>query len=157
MKFTPSAGVGGHCIPVDPTYLADKAEELGISAKFIRHANEVNSSMAKYVAQRVSKDNGGSLIGKNILIVGVAYKPNVADVRETAAELVIEECRAQGAVVTWHDDLVKEWKGQKSSALQGSEIKIVITKHSSMNDEAIRSSAPYVFDTTGTVDVARKF
>jgi UDP-N-acetyl-D-glucosamine dehydrogenase len=157
MKFTPSAGVGGHCIPVDPTYLADKADELGISAKFIRHANEVNSNMAKYVAQRVSKDNGGSLIGKNILIVGVAYKPNVADVRETAAELVIEQCRAQGAVVTWHDDLVKEWKGQKSSALEGSEITIVITKHDSVKHEAIIASAPYVFDTTGTVDGAIRF
>jgi UDP-N-acetyl-D-glucosamine dehydrogenase len=157
MKFTPSAGVGGHCIPVDPTYLAAKADELGVPATFIRHANEVNSSMAKYVVQRVSNDNGGSLVGKNILIVGIAYKPNVADVRETAAELVIEECRAQGAIVSWHDDLVKEWRGEKSSALQGSEITIVITKHSSMNDQAIRASAPYVFDTTGTVEGVRRF
>jgi UDP-N-acetyl-D-glucosamine dehydrogenase len=113
--------------------------------------------MAKYVVQRVSNDNGGSLIGKNILIVGIAYKPNVADVRETAAEFVIEECRAQGAVVSWHDDLVKEWRGEKSSALQGSEITIVITKHSSVNNEVIRASAPYVFDTTGTIEGVRRF
>jgi UDP-N-acetyl-D-glucosamine dehydrogenase len=70
---------------------------------------------------------------------------------------VIEECRAQGAIVSWHDDLVKEWKGEKSSGLQGSEISIVITKHDSVNDEAIRGSAPYVFDTTGTVVDARRF
>lgn len=157
MMFTPSAGVGGHCIPVDPTYLATKAEELGVSATFIRHSNEVNSNMAKYVVQLVSTENGGSLAGKHILVVGVAYKSNVADVRETAAERVIEECRARGALVTWHDELVREWNGEVSVGLQGAEITIVVTKHAYMNDESIRASAPYVFDTTGTIDGARQF
>lgn len=157
MKFTPSAGVGGHCIPVDPTYLAAKAEELGVPATFIRHANEVNLSMAKYVVDRVAEDNGGSLDRKNILIVGVAYKPNVADVRETAAELVIEECRARGAVVTWHDEVVKNWKGETTSTLQGADISIVITKHDDVKSESIKASAPYVFDTTGKVEGVTKF
>ena len=157
MKFTPSAGVGGHCIPVDPTYLATTAEELGIPATFIRHANDVNISMAKYVVQRVIQDNGGSIKGKNVNIVGVAYKPNVADVRETAAELVINECRAHGANVTWHDELVKEWNGEKSSSLIGAEISIVITKHDYLADELINASAPYVFDTTGRVKGAKGF
>ena len=157
MKFTPSAGVGGHCIPVDPTYLATTAEELGIPATFIRHANDVNISMAKYVVQRVIKDNGGSIKGKNVNIVGVAYKANVADVRETAAELVIHECRAHGANVTWHDELVKEWNGEKSSSLIGAEISIVITKHDYLADELINASAPYVFDTTGRVKGAKGF
>jgi UDP-N-acetyl-D-glucosamine dehydrogenase len=152
MKFTPSAGVGGHCIPVDPTYLAAKAEELGAPATFIRHANDVNINMAEYVVDRVIKDNNGSIDGKNILIVGVAYKPNVADVRETAAELVIEHCRANGALVIWHDELVRNWNGESSSNLSGADITIVLTKHDSVSPEAIRNSAPYVFDTTGKID-----
>ncbi len=157
MKFTPSAGVGGHCIPVDPTYLATTAEELGIPATFIRHANDVNRSMAKYVVQRIIKDNGGSIKEKKVNIVGVAYKPNVADVRETAAELVIDECRAKGANVTWHDELVKEWNGEKSSSLSGAEISIVITIHDYLADELINASAPYVFDTTGRVQGVKGF
>jgi UDP-N-acetyl-D-glucosamine dehydrogenase len=157
MKFTPSAGVGGHCIPVDPTYLAAKAEELGAPATFIRHANDVNINMAEYVVDRVIKDNNGWIEGKNILIVGVAYKPNVADVRETAAEFVIEHCRAKGALVTWHDELVKTWNGESSSSLSGADITIVLTKHDSVNLDAIRNSAPYVFDTTGKVDGVTAF
>ncbi len=157
MKFTPSAGVGGHCIPVDPTYLAAKAEELGAPATFIRHANEVNLNMAQYVVDRVKKDNGGSLRGKSILIIGVAYKPNVADVRETAAKLVIEHCRSEGAIVTWHDDVVKNWNGEASSGLQGFDISIVITKHDSVDSDSIKTSAPYVFDTTGKVDGVTRF
>jgi UDP-N-acetyl-D-glucosamine dehydrogenase len=152
MKFTPSAGVGGHCIPVDPTYLAAKAEELGAPATFIRHANDVNINMAEYVVDRVIKDNNGSIDGKNVLIVGVAYKPNVADVRETAAELVIEHCRANGALVIWHDELVRNWNGESSSNLSGADIAIVLTKHDSVSPEAIKNSAPYVFDTTGKID-----
>ncbi len=157
MKFTPSAGVGGHCIPVDPTYLAAKAEELGAPATFIRHANEVNFNMAQYVVDRVKKDNGGTLRGKSILIVGVAYKPNVADVRETAAELVIEHCRSEGANVTWHDDVVKNWNSETSSRLQGADISIVITKHDNVNSDLIKASAPYVFDTTGKIEGVTKF
>ena len=157
MKFTPSAGVGGHCIPVDPTYLAAKAEELGAPATFIRHANDVNLSMSRYVVERVIQDNGGTIAGKNILIVGVAYKPNVADVRETAAELVIKHCRNHGAVVSWHDDIVKKWNQETSNELSGADIAIVITKHDSVSSQLIKESAPYVFDTTGKVEGVTKF
>jgi UDP-N-acetyl-D-glucosamine dehydrogenase len=149
MKFTPSAGVGGHCIPVDPSYLAAVAEERGVPATFIRRANEVNLEMSKYVVDRVEADNGGSLQGKSVLVVGVAYKPNVADVRETAGALVIEHLRARGAVVAWHDDVVGTWHGEKSSDLSGADIAIVITKHDVVDTKAIMASAPYVFDTTG--------
>ena len=154
MKFTPSAGVGGHCIPVDPTYLAAVAEERGVPATFIRRANEVNLEMSKYVVDRVEADNGGSLQGKSVLVVGVAYKPNVADVRETAAELVIEHLRARGAVVAWHDDVVGTWQGEKSSDLGGADIAIVITKHDVVDAKKIMASAPYVFDTTGKLPQA---
>jgi UDP-N-acetyl-D-glucosamine dehydrogenase len=151
MKFTPSAGVGGHCIPVDPTYLAAVAEEHGVPATFIRRANDVNLEMSKYVVDRVSVDNGGSLQGKSVLVIGVAYKPNVADVRETAAELVIKHLRSAGAVVTWHDDVVKVWNGEESSSLSGAEIALVLTLHDSVKHSEVLNSAPYVFDTTGNL------
>ena len=155
MKFTPSAGVGGHCIPVDPTYLAAVAEEHGAPATFIRRANDVNLEMSKYVVDRVQADNGGSLHGKSVLVVGVAYKPNVADVRETAAELVIEHLRGRGAVVSWHDDVVGSWHGEVSSPLSGADIAIVVTKHDSVTEREILSSARYIFDTTGKVAGAK--
>jgi UDP-N-acetyl-D-glucosamine dehydrogenase len=155
MKFTPSAGVGGHCIPVDPTYLAAVAEEHGAPATFIRRANEVNLDMSKYVVNRIAADNGGNLKGKSVLVVGVAYKPNVADVRETAAELVIEHLRSQGAAVSWHDDVVGNWKGESSALLQGADIAVVVTKHDSVDEKKILESAPYVFDTTGKVKGAK--
>jgi len=151
MKFTPSAGVGGHCIPVDPTYLAAVAEEHGAPATFIRRANDVNLEMSKYVVDRVQADNGGSLQGKSVLVVGVAYKPNVADVRETAAELVIEHLRNRGAVVSWHDEVVGTWHGESSAPLSGADIAIVVTKHDSVDAKSIVASAPYVFDTTGKI------
>jgi UDP-N-acetyl-D-glucosamine dehydrogenase len=151
MKFMPSAGVGGHCIPVDPSYLAHTAAELGVPATFIERANEVNLEMAKYVVDRVKADNAGSLKGKTVQVVGVAYKPNVADVRETPAEPVIEELKSAGATVNWSDDLVSTWMGQSSSALGGSEIAVVVTLHSVTDAKKVLSSAPYVFDTTGKV------
>jgi len=151
MKFTPSAGVGGHCIPVDPTYLAAVAEEHGAPATFIRRANEVNLEMSKYIVDRVQADNGGTLQGKSVLVVGVAYKPNVADVRETAAELIIEHLRARGAVVSWHDEVVGTWKGETSSPLAGAEIAVVVTKHDLVKEAEVVSSAQYVFDTTGKI------
>jgi UDP-N-acetyl-D-glucosamine dehydrogenase len=155
MKFTPSAGVGGHCIPVDPTYLAAVAEEHGAPATFIRRANEVNLEMSEYIVRRVAADNGGNLQGKSVLVVGVAYKPNVADVRETAAELVIQHLRSQGAVVSWHDEVVGNWKGESSAPLHGADIAVVVTKHDSVDEKKIMASAPYVFDTTGKVKGAR--
>jgi UDP-N-acetyl-D-glucosamine dehydrogenase len=151
MKFMPSAGVGGHCIPVDPSYLADTATRVGVPATFIERANEVNLEMAKYVVDRVAADNGGSLRDKSVQVVGVAYKPNVADVRETPAELVIEELKKAGAKVTWSDDLVTKWLGESSTALGGSDIAVVVTLHSATDASVVLRSAPYVFDTTGKI------
>jgi UDP-N-acetyl-D-glucosamine dehydrogenase len=149
MKFNPSAGVGGHCIPVDPTYLAFVASQKGIPATFIERANEVNLEMPKYIVSRVMADNGGSLKGKKVQVIGVSYKPNVADTRETPAELVIDELKIQGAEVTWHDPVVKSWKGANSTDLGGSEIAIVVTLHDVTDKSEVTTSAPYVFDTTG--------
>ncbi len=151
MKFMPSAGVGGHCIPVDPSYLAHTASGLGVPATFIERANEVNLEMAKYVVDRVKADNGGSLKGKTVQVVGVAYKPNVADVRETPAGLVIEELKSAGATVNWSDDLVSSWLGKPSMPLGGSDIAVVVTLHAVTEAKKVLASAPYVFDTTGKV------
>jgi UDP-N-acetyl-D-glucosamine dehydrogenase len=151
MKFAPSAGVGGHCIPVDPSYLADTAARVGVPATFIERANEVNLEMAGYVVNRVQADNGGSLKGKKVQVVGVAYKPNVADVRETPAERLIDQLKAAGAEVTWHDEVVKRWHGVESTALGGAEIAVVVTMHDVQSSVDVLKSAPYVFDTTGKV------
>ena len=107
--------------------------------------------MAKYVVDRVKADNGGSLAGKIVQIVGVAYKPNVADVRETPAEPVVEELKKAGANVTWSDDLVASWMGQSSRPLGGADIAVVVTLHAVTDAKKVLASAPYVFDTTGKV------
>jgi UDP-N-acetyl-D-glucosamine dehydrogenase len=151
MKFAPSAGVGGHCIPVDPSYLADVAEKVGVEATFIKRANEVNLDMPNYIAGRIEKDNGGSLKGKKVLVVGVAYKPNVADTRETPAELLIDALNDLGAVVSWNDPVVGSWHGSTSSPLADADIAVVVTKHDVVAAEDILKSAQYVFDTTGKV------
>ena len=155
MKFNPSAGVGGHCIPVDPSYLAHVAEGLGVPATFIQRANEVNLEMPKYIVARVAADNGGTLSGKSVQVIGVAYKPNVADTRETPAELVIDELMRQGVKVSWHDPVVNNWQGETSTALGGSDIAIVVTLHDTLDKQAVLDSAPYVFDTTGKLTGAK--
>jgi UDP-N-acetyl-D-glucosamine dehydrogenase len=155
MKFNPSAGVGGHCIPVDPSYLAYVAERLGVPATFIELANKVNLDMPKYVVSRVTADNNGSLTGKTVQVIGVAYKSNVADTRESPAELVIEEFKRRGATVNWHDSVVSNWHGEESSNLGGSDIAIVVTLHDSVDKKSVLASAPYVFDTTGKLSGSR--
>lgn len=156
MKFMPSAGVGGHCIPVDPSYLASKAAELGTPANFISLANKTNLEMSEYVAQRISQDHQFNLIGKKIQIVGVAYKPDVADTRETPAGRVIDALKSLGADVTWHDPLVKEWRGGKSEPLTKSDIIVIITMHTILSSISFDTFSPYVFDTTGSLPNAKK-
>jgi len=154
MKFSPSVGVGGHCIPVDPSYLAYVSAQNGVRATFIERANEVNLEMPKYIVRRVTKDNGGNLKGKKVLVIGLAYKPNVADTRESPSELLIAELKRHGAIVTWHDPIVITWQGENSSPLAGADIAIVATKHNVVGVDSILKSAPYVFDTTGLVSGA---
>ena len=147
MPFYPSAGVGGHCIPVDPVYLAAKANELGTPSRFIELAQEINLQIPDYfvgVATRLL----GSLAGKKILVVGVAYKPNVADTRETPAEGLIETLRRAGADVEWHDDLVQEWNSETSTPLSDSfDLAILVNPHSD-TDFSLLGSTP-VLNTRG--------
>ena len=150
MEFKPGPGVGGHCIPVDPSYLAHVANQVGVPATFIKRANEVNLAMPAYVVKRVIEGFGGSIAGKSVVVVGVSYKANVADTRETPAAAVIDLLRDQGATVVWHDDLVGTWRGEKSAPLSAYEIAVVVTKHDGVSDAAVKASK-YVFDCTGTV------
>ena len=150
MEFNPGPGVGGHCIPVDPSYLAHVANQVGVPATFIKRANEVNLAMPAYVVKRVVAGAGGSVAGKSVVVVGVSYKANVADTRETPAAAVIDLLRAKGANVVWHDDLVGSWRDESSTALGSFDIAVVVTKHDGVRDAAIKASK-YVFDCTGTV------
>ena len=150
MPFNPGPGVGGHCIPVDPSYLAHVANEVGVPATFIKRANEVNLAMPAYVVKRIVAGAGGSIAGKSVVVVGVSYKANVADTRETPAAAVIDLLRAQGADVVWHDDLVGSWRGESSAPLSAFDVAVVVIKHDGVSDAAIKASG-YVFDCTGTV------
>ncbi len=150
MKFNPSAGVGGHCIPVDPTYLAHAAEEVGVPATFINRANDVNSAMPTYVVSRVTHGAGGSISGQGIVVVGVSYKPDVADTRETPASAIIDLLREQGAKVKWHDPVVGTWRGESSSDIEGADIAVIVTLHTKINRDEILKVG-YIFDCTGNL------
>jgi UDP-N-acetyl-D-glucosamine dehydrogenase len=150
MPFNPGPGVGGHCIPVDPSYLAHVANQVGVPATFIKRANEVNLAMPAYVVKRVVAGSGGSIKGKKVVVVGVSYKSNVADTRETSAATVIDLLREQGATVTWHDDLVGSWRGEPSSPIAGADIAVVVTKHDGVDLAAVKACG-YVFDCTGHI------
>jgi len=140
MPFYPGAGVGGHCIPVDPSYLVAKARELKVPTRFIDLANDVNHSLATYFTG-VATGILGELIGKKIVVVGVAYKPEVADLRETPAEGLIKELRARGADVKWHDDLIKEWNGEGSVSLSSDfDLAILVNPHSNTDLKALGST-----------------
>jgi UDP-N-acetyl-D-glucosamine dehydrogenase len=150
MAFNPGPGVGGHCIPVDPSYLAHIANEVGVPATFIKRANEVNLGMPAYVVKRVVEGAGGSIAGKSVVVVGVSYKANVADTRETPAAAVIDLLREQGATVTWHDDLVGSWRGESSGAIKGADIAVLVTKHDGLDLTALKRCG-YLFDCVGTI------
>jgi UDP-N-acetyl-D-glucosamine dehydrogenase len=129
MPFYPSIGVGGHCIPVDPLYLSNKAREIGAPTRFIDLADQINQEIPGYFVGRAEEKIDG-LNGKKVLVIGVSYKPNVADVRESPAEALIAGLKQKGAQVFWHDDLVKEWNGEKSVALSNEyDLAIIATPH----------------------------
>jgi UDP-N-acetyl-D-glucosamine dehydrogenase len=150
MEFNPGPGVGGHCIPVDPTYLAYVANEVGVPATFIKRANEVNLAMPAYVVKRVIAGAGGSVKGKLVVVVGVSYKANVADTRETPAASIIDLLREAGASVIWQDPLVGSWRGENSADLGACDVAVVVTKHDVVSVADIKKSS-YVFDCTGSI------
>jgi UDP-N-acetyl-D-glucosamine dehydrogenase len=129
MPFYPSIGVGGHCIPVDPIYLSSRAKELGVPTAFLDLATQINNDMPRYFVEK-AREKLGELNGKKILVIGVAYKPNVQDVRETAALELMTGLKEGGANVHWHDDLVGEWNGEKSVRLsENYDLAIIAAQH----------------------------
>jgi UDP-N-acetyl-D-glucosamine dehydrogenase len=150
MAFYPGPGLGGHCIPIDPFYLTWKAREFGLHTRFIELAGEINTSMPDYVVARVSEalnDHGKSLRGSRILVVGLAYKANVDDMRESPSLILIEKMEAKGASVGYNDPYVPiiphtrehdHLAGRKSQPITGEYDCIVIaTAHRDYDGESI--------------------
>ena len=141
MPFYPSAGAGGHCIPVDPNFLTLKAREMGTPTRLIELANELNMERPSYFVG-VAKKILGSLSGKRIIVIGIAYKPNVADTRDTPADKLISLLRNMGAVVVWHDPIVKNWRGEVSVTLDSKfDLAILLNPHSLFNLQSIEAAA----------------
>ena len=138
MPFYPSVGVGGHCIPVDPIYLSDAAKSSGAGSRFIDLADEINQAMPSYFVERAKQIIGG-VKSKKILVIGLSYKPNVADVRESPVILLIEQLRRAGAEVFWHDELVKGWKGEITTPISSDfDLAIIATPHDYLELSALK-------------------
>jgi UDP-N-acetyl-D-glucosamine dehydrogenase len=156
MKFNPGLGVGGHCIPVDPTYLAFAAKKGGTTAAFIELANKVNLEMPEKIMQRIKSENGGNLSGKEILVCGISYKKDVADVRESPSIRLIEILKREKANVSWHDPMVSKYNGEDSTGLESKKFDITILAiyHKKMDLNLISKSSDYVFDCLGLLKSA---
>jgi UDP-N-acetyl-D-glucosamine dehydrogenase len=134
MPFYPSVGVGGHCIPVDPSYLSYSAEIAGVDAKFIKLANQVNSAMPKIIKERIKDYLDGDLRGKQVQIAGISYKPDISDLRESPALDLIKELETSGAIVSWYDPFVEEYDGRMSVLLSNNiDLGLIITPHSQID------------------------
>jgi len=153
MKFNPGLGVGGHCIPIDPIYLAQKAEALGAPAKFIRQANLVNQQMPLYVLQRLKELLNDSLQNMKICIVGLSYKADVSDLRQSPSLVLFKELQNSGANVVFHDEIVKDFNDIKSTPLtpDSFDLTLVAVHHSNLAVDKVIASAPIVFDCTGSI------
>ncbi len=159
MKFSPGPGVGGHCIPVDPFYLTWKAREYGVHTRFIELAGEINDSMPSYVVSRITDAlnvQQKSLNGSSILAIGVAYKPNISDIRESPALRVLEELIQVGAAVRFHDPHVAQVsianEALYSVPLTAAEIAdadcvVILTDHDAIDYGLISDNAELVVDT----------
>ena len=147
MPFFPSVGIGGHCIPVDPSYLQYSAEIAGVKSDFINLANRINLSMPKNVANRIKSEMGGDLVNKKIQLVGISYKPNVSDLRESPALSLMDELIKHGAIIKWFDPLVGEYKDQKSSPLDPDiDLGLIVAPHDTIDYSVWLENNTKVFD-----------
>jgi len=152
MPFKPGVGVGGHCIPVDPLYLTWWARQNGNRAEFVESADLINQEMPKYVAERALSLIDPSINNPKVLILGVAYKPGVGDVRETPASELREYLKAQGADVAWHDPLVPVWEGSNPVGLDWTcDVAILATKQPGMNLEQLLGRGVPILDCTNSL------
>jgi len=160
MKFTPGPGLGGHCIPIDPLYLSWKMKSFNYNARFIELASEINTNMPRYVVSRVldaMNDRGKPLKGSKVFVLGVAYKPDIDDVRESPALDVIGLLKQKGAEVEYHDPYIPHihhetegWRMESvedmMKAAREADAVVIITNHKVYEYEAIVKEAKFVFD-----------
>ncbi|MDT7538082.1 MAG: UDP-N-acetyl-D-glucosamine dehydrogenase [Actinomycetota bacterium] len=163
MPFYPGPGVGGHCIPVDPMYLSWRVKQFGGAAKFIDLARDVNAGMPLYVVTRIQdllNDRERSLRGSRITVVGVAYKPNISDMRESPALPLIELLRRKGATISYVDPFVPTLRLEDGSTLEAgdadqlvadSDCVVIVTAHAAIDHDVLAAKAPLVFDTRNVV------
>jgi len=159
MKFLPGPGLGGHCIPVDPSYLSWRMKSLNFSARFIELATEINSGMPAHVVDRVTdllNEAHLAVNGARVLVIGVAYKRDVGDMRESPAIDVISLLARKGAQISYHDPFVAEceidgqrYKGSELSdeLLAETDLVLILTDHSQIDYERLVAKAPRIFDT----------
>jgi UDP-N-acetyl-D-glucosamine dehydrogenase len=166
MRFNPGPGWGGHCIPLDPFYLTWKAREYGVSTKFIELAGEVNEQMPRYVVEKLQlalNDRSKALKDSKILVLGLAYKKNIDDARESPAFVIIDSLLQKGAVVSYHDPhvpkapSVRSWPNLPPMAsvalepktLEACDAVLIVTDHSAVDYAMVARHAPLVVDTRG--------
>ncbi len=166
MRFTPGPGWGGHCIPVDPFYLAWKAREKSYRARFIELAGVVNREMPDYVMERLTEalnQHGKPIQGSSVLILGLAYKPDIADARESPAFELMDRLLTLGARVSYHDPLLPEapqttgWPqlprlrsvALDRDTLAAQDAVVLVTKHSTIDYDLVAATASLIVDTRG--------
>jgi UDP-N-acetyl-D-glucosamine dehydrogenase len=159
MKFTPGPGVGGHCIPLDPHYLAWKMRTLNYRTRFIELAGEINAAMPEYWVARVAdrlNEQGKAVRGSKVMVLGVAYKKDIDDIRESPALDVIRLLEQRGAVVSYHDPHVAKLHEDgveltsvplNAQTLRAADCVVVVTDHSGIDYALVGSEAPVVVDT----------
>jgi UDP-N-acetyl-D-glucosamine dehydrogenase len=152
MSFRPGVGVGGHCIPVDPLYLTWWARQNGSKATFVEIADSINHEMPKYVAERALSLVHPSIKNPRVLILGVAYKSGVGDVRETPVSELRDYLKNQGASVEWHDPLVSTWEGSNQVDLNWEcDVAILATNQRGMDLEHLLARDIKVLDCTNSI------
>tara|TARA_B100001142_G_scaffold15544_1_gene14622 strand:+ start:4783 stop:6078 length:1296 start_codon:yes stop_codon:yes gene_type:complete len=164
MPFYPGPGMGGHCIPIDPFYLSWKAKEFNTEAKFIELAGEINRKMTENIAHRVGKalnDDKKSIRESKILVIGLAYKKDIDDIRESPAIKIMDLLNYKGAKIDYHDPFVNEFRNLQSIDLTAGNIQeydslIITTDHSEIDYELIGKHASLVIDTRNIMSSVKK-
>jgi UDP-N-acetyl-D-glucosamine dehydrogenase len=154
MSFKPGPGMGGHCLPVDPFYLAWRAREFDTQTEFIELAGEVNQRMPYFCLEKIARalnDHSKPVRGSRVAIMGVSYKPGVGDLRESPALKIIRLLREQGAEVTYHDDFVLELPelALRSEWPEDADCTVIVTAHPDLDVERIVRESALVVDFRG--------
>ncbi|WP_311208923.1 MULTISPECIES: nucleotide sugar dehydrogenase [unclassified Aeromicrobium] len=163
--FYPGPGVGGHCIPIDPNYLSYKVRtDLGYPFQFVELAQTINLGMPRYVVDRITdllNKDSKALRGSTVLLIGVTYKPNIADQRESPATPLAELLRAKGATLRYFDPYVESWRpggtevdraADLDEALRSSDVSVLLQNHRDLDVEHLADTAQRLFDTRGVAD-----